>query len=195
MWVEVPIVHFFPLTMELYQCAFLSIIALVWVSRPTRAQELTTCPLNAQQYPSPTHLQNEAHFLSALDSFGDTLRANASEFPYNETSFSISIFTSSDDGLAWEYHHASPLLANSSQGARNVDADSIYRIASISKLTTIYLFLLCAGEDKWSDSIADWVPELLTAASLEGEAAVPKWKNITIGDLAGQIAGVSRDCK
>lgn len=181
--------------MKLYQGAILSIIGLGCVSTPTRAQQLTTCPLNAQQYPSPTHLRNEARFLSAVDGLGDKLRANASEFPYNETSFSISVFTTSDEGLAWEYHHASPLLTNSSQGARNVDADSIYRIASMSKLTTVYLFLLCAGEDKWSDSIADWIPELLTAASLEENAAVPDWQNITIGDLAGQIAGVSRDCK
>lgn len=181
--------------MNFYQGAVLSFIAVSWVSRPTRAQELTTCPLNAQQYPPPTHLRNEARFLSALDGLGNTLRANASEFPYNETSFSISVFTASDEGLAWEYHHASPLLANSSQGARSVDADSIYRVASMSKLTTVYLFLLCAGEDKWSDSIADWVPELLTGASLEKDAAIPDWQNITIGDLAGQIAGVSRDCK
>lgn len=159
------------------------------------AQELSICPLDAQQYPPPTHLGQDPLFKSALKGVADALDSNSTAFPYNETSFSIGVFTTSDEGLAWEYHRASPLLANSSQGATSVDADSIYRIASTSKLTTAYLFLVCAGEEKWSDPIAKWVPELLDGAPLTEDAVVPDWNKITVGDLAGHVAGVSRDCK
>lgn len=170
-------------------------LGIAGLSSHVTAQELSICPLDADQYPPPVQLSAEELFKSTVGGISRSLQQNATEFPYNETSFSIGVFSTTDEDLAWEYHHTSPLLANSSQGAKSVDADSVYRIASISKLTTVYLFLICAGEEHWTDPITKWVPELLDGTGLREGAVVPDWNSISIGDLAGQVAGLSRDCE
>ena len=167
----------------------------LWLHAVSYAQELSICPIDAQQYPPPVRLSIAPLFQSAALDIAEALDANSTAFPYNETSFSIGVFTTSDEAFVWHYYHASPLLANSWQGATTVDADSVYRTASIPKLTTIYVFLLTVGEEKWSDPITKWIPELLDGAPLSPHALVPDWCEITIGGLAGQIAGIGRDCR
>ena len=102
------------------------------------------------------------------------------------------MFSTSDEGLVYQYHHTDALLANSKRGATNADADSIYRIGSISKLLTLYVFLIHDGDRHFNDPIADHVPELLQAED-NWNSITPAWNDITIGDLAGQMAGLARD--
>jgi len=159
-----------------------------------RAQDnLRTCPLLGQQYPPPVGLSTEPAFQDAMDSIGAALDANATAFPYNVTSYSIGVFSVSEPGLAWEYHQTTALLANSTQGTRKVDADSVYRIGSISKLLTVYLLLVSQGDGSLSDPITKWIPEL-EDSNVTGRA-LSDWSTITIGDLAGQMGGLVRDCR
>ena len=44
--------------------------------------------------------------------------------------------------MLYQYHHTDALLASSTQGTNKLDADSIYRIGSISKLFTMYMMLI-----------------------------------------------------
>ena len=97
-------------------------------------------------------------------------------------------------GLFYQYHHIGPLVANSSYGVNKVDADSIYRIGSISKLLTIYLFLLSEGDVRWSDPVTKHLPQLLQYKTESWNDVTPDWESITVGDLAGQMAGLARDC-
>jgi CubicO group peptidase (beta-lactamase class C family) len=77
-------------------------------------------------------------------------------------------------------------VANSSYGTNKVDAESIYRIGSISKLLTVYLWLVREGDVRWSDPIAKHLPELLKYKADSWNNVTPDWNAITIGDLAGQ---------
>ena len=54
-----------------------------------------------------------------------------------------------------------------------MDGDTVYRIASISKLLTVYTLLLEIGDKYWGRAITDFIPEL--------RALVPKSRSDLIG--------------
>ena len=56
-------------------------------------------------------------------------------------------------------------MRNSSIGTQNVDADSVYRLGSIGKLFTVYLFLIREGDVRFKDPITMYIPELATASA------------------------------
>lgn len=78
---------------------------------------------------------------------------------------------------------------------KNVTENTIYRIGSNSKLVTAYLFLLEAGSRYWSQPVTDFVPELLeeTCSAAANSIDCTDWKDITLGALAGHMAGIARD--
>ena len=158
------------------------------------ASNLQACPLLGQSYPSPTHLASEPKFKDAVTALEAGFNKQLKTFPFNETSFSMSMFTTTDDGLLYQYHHTDALLSNSSAGTRKVDADSIYRIGSNSKLLTMYLFLISNGDLHFNDPVSRFVPELLQDAP-SWNSLTPNWTEITVGDLASQMGGLGRDCE
>ena len=157
--------------------------------------ELRTCALLGQQYPPPTAISAEPDFQSMTKSIEAMLESSIRGLPYNETTFSIGMFSTSEEDIAWQYHHATKLLSRSEHGAQTVDANSIYRIGSISKLLTMYLFLISEGDHRLSDPVTKYIPELQNAGHGRSDELIPNWSQITIGDLAGQMAGLARDCR
>lgn len=156
------------------------------------ASNIRACPLLGQQYPAPTQLSSSSQFKAATAQIDSAIRRNARSYSINETSLSIGMFSVSEPGLLYQYHHTDALLANSSHGTRRVDADSIYRIGSISKLFTMYMFLIQNGDRHFNDPIAEHVPALLGAGPA-WNPVTPQWNDITIGELAGQMGGLARD--
>lgn len=173
--------------MESWTALLLSLL----LTHATNAQIPTTCPLLGPQWPSPSNIASASTF----QTFADTLRSTLDREAYNTTtSFSIGIFSASEPDLLWQYHHSTVLLANGTQGTRQVDADSIYRIGSISKLLTVFTFLIAEGDGKWSDPVIKHLPELDLWAG-DVRHVTPDWAEITLGDLAGHMAGLGRDCE
>lgn len=158
----------------------------------TGASNLRACPLLGQQYPVPVQLSSNSDFHVATKQVENALKTNARAYSLNETSLSIGMFSTSEDGLLYQYHYTDALLANSSQGARTVDANSIYRIGSISKLLTMYMFLIEDGDRHFNDPIVEHVPALREVGHA-WNPITPKWNDITIGDLAGEMAGLADD--
>jgi len=61
---------------------------------------------------------------------------------------------------------------------------------------TVYAFLITAGEEHWGESVTKWVPELANASkTLHGQSKHVDWDAITLGNLAGHLSGIARDCK
>lgn len=150
------------------------------------------CPLLGQQYPQPVQIASEPRFQAAVKVLEGGLKQKSSNGTFNKLSFSLGMFSTSEDNLLWEYHHTSAGVANSTYGVQEVDADSIYRIGSISKLLTIYLWLISDGDRRWNHPITDYLPGLLEVSN-SGNGVTPDWESITVGDLAGQMAGLNRD--
>lgn len=59
-------------------------------------------------------------------------------------------------------------------------------MGSISKLMTIYLWLVEVGDVRWNEPVSKHLPELLTYKGDSWNDITPDWSAITLGDLAGQ---------
>lgn len=66
-----------------------------------------------------------------------------------------------------------------------VDSNTIFRVASVTKVFTVLAVLLEDAKMKMEDLISKFVPELND----------PKWAEITVGMLTSQISGAPRDGK
>ena len=153
------------------------------------------CPLLGQQYLPPTQLAEEPKFQAATRKIDATLNAAVEKAPYKDVSFSIGMFSASNEGLAYQYHHTSGAVANSTYGTKKVDADSIYRMGSISKLLTVYLWLIHEGDQGFNKPIGEILPQLKQYSEDSWNDVTSDWTDITVGDLAGQMGGLSRDCE
>lgn len=77
-----------------------------------------------------------------------------------------------------------------------MDENSVYRIGTLSQMFTVYAFLIAAGEEHWDESVTKWVPELANASEiLNDQSKYVDWNAVTLGDLAGHLSGIARDCK
>ncbi|KAI8623634.1 putative secreted beta-lactamase [Xylariaceae sp. FL1651] len=151
------------------------------------------CPLQGQQFPAPTGLPSEALFHNATKSIEHIIRGNLTLAPYNDTTFSLGMFSTTHDELIYQFHHTDAAVATSGNGTNEVDADSIYRIASITKILTIYQWLIKDGDRRFNDPISDFIPQLTQFEKKQDYYPAPSWSEITVNDLAMYLAGVARD--
>lgn len=109
----------------------------------------------------------------------------------SNVTFSMGIFSLHDpNATAFQYHHGSSQLAVSENGAKNIDADSVYRIASVSKLITVLTGLLSLSEEDWATPLAEFFPSLQNATSVTTVQSAPSWKDITPRALASHMSGI-----
>jgi hypothetical protein len=184
--------------------SFFTTISLVYLS-----ESFKLCPLLQRTVPVPTSLPQSALFQQTLKNITATLdQGIASQLlgvDFNTTTFSISIFSSVENStlgnepFLWQYQHTAPSLASAASGTKSVDADSIYRIGSLTKVFTVLNLLVNGGAFYWEQPITTFVPELAAAAkSLNAEQSPIEyvaWDEITIGDLASHMSGIGRDCR
>jgi CubicO group peptidase (beta-lactamase class C family) len=115
------------------------------------------------------------------------------------TSFSIDVYSITQATPLFTYHYSAPGLSNPVEGVAKVDSNTIFRVGSASKLWTVYLYLIEAGDVSFKEPITKYIPELATyaktnAAALANDGTdITAWKDITIGALASQMAGIARD--
>ncbi|SMQ55560.1 unnamed protein product [Zymoseptoria tritici ST99CH_3D7] len=162
----------------------------------TLAQSTQICPLLGQQWPAPSNIANESDFISAARSIDDDLNASAlNGTAFNGTSFSIGLFSVTDPDIIYQYHHTDDSVKNSKDGVGQVDSRSVYRVGSISKLLTVYLFLVREGWHKLCAPVTDYLPALqkVNVTTSDLDVVVPHWSEITIGELASHLGGVAGD--
>ncbi|KAH7311435.1 putative secreted beta-lactamase [Stachybotrys elegans] len=161
------------------------------------ASSTKVCPLLGPGFPVPTNLPSNDRFQKAVAEFNQSLdnalktgNTPLGPFPVNLTSFSIGMFNVADEGMIYQYHYTDPVVQNSTVGTKEVNANTVYRLASISKMLTVYLFLITEGLEHYHDPITNYIPELTTIEVQDGVA--PDWRHITIGQLASHFAGLGR---
>ena len=171
-----------------------SLAALV-VPLAAAASKKQICPIKGQQCPTATNLASEKRFQDAVAKIEDAIAANLTKAPYNETTFSIGMFSGNDHELLRQYHHTAASVANSTLGTTKADANSIYRIGSISKILTLYMWLINDGDKKFNHPITDFIPQLAQDEVQQDYYVAPRWDEITVNDLAMFLAGFARNCK
>jgi hypothetical protein len=89
----------------------------------------------------------------------DGLAAQKSQYGtmYNDTAFSASIFSLQTGESLWQYHYEAPALPEESFTKGKITEDSIYRIGSITKATTMYTWLVGLGESTFYDPITKYI--------------------------------------
>ena len=183
------------------QCLFLAFAIFIYL--PCVFSDLLS-----PTYPPPQDLASDQSFVSAawdnltsiLETYLNTSTNDiASLSGPKSLTFSAGMFSVRDETAAesLQFHHTSAEVANSTYGINQVDGDSIYRVASITKLITALAGELELSTTDWERPITDFVPTL-SALSQEnpGEddpANVVQWETVTLAALASQIAGVPRD--
>ncbi|KAI0855115.1 beta-lactamase/transpeptidase-like protein [Xylaria cubensis] len=173
---------------------YLIIILIAICIHISRAEDnKRICPLKGSQFPAPTGLGSETLFRNATGVIEQSIRASLTAAPYNETTFSIGMFDTTDDELLYEFHHTDPTVATSEIGTNEVDADSIYRIASITKILTVYQWLIADGDRKFNSPVSDFIPQLLQYENGQDDYPAPRWDEITVNDLAMFLSGIGRD--
>ena len=160
------------------------------------------CPLYGQNYPAPTGLATSKHVEAAAESVLDQLlKAKNGTTSYgpldtDTTAFSVDFYSLESEGTLFSHHYTpAQLLGQRTVGVEEVDSDTIYRVGSVSKLWTVYLYLIAAGEQSWNEPITKFIPELHEL--VQGQEPDPTsdvdWQSITVGALASHLAGIGRD--
>jgi CubicO group peptidase (beta-lactamase class C family) len=107
--------------------------------------------------------------------------------------------SSHETSSIFTYHHSAPALAHPTEGVANVDSNTIYHSGSVSKLLTVYTYLLAAGHVSFNEPVTKYVPEPAAyakknAAALEAsDIDLFDWNDVKVGALASQLAGMARD--
>lgn len=172
--------------------ALLSLVYLV----NTQSTSLD-CPILGPDFPAPQNISTSPLILAAQTSFFKLL-SNYTSSIGNDSAFSISLFSVDEDELIFQYHH-SPTLPPAT-GVSTVDADSIYRIGSCTKVFSVWTFLIEVGDSYFSEPVTRYVPELAAMATQSNNNSVGydevdkvRWDDVTLGALASQMAGIARD--
>ncbi|RJE25784.1 Beta-lactamase [Aspergillus sclerotialis] len=167
------------------------------------------CPLLGPVFPAPKHLSKSGVFKRAKHKISSAIDEAISEaktsktpifYPEN-TSISLEVFSSHDKHPLFYYSYTSPATRNAKRGVQKVDRDTIFRIGSCSKLWTVFLFLIKMGDEPFNEPVAKYIPEIKIAAeNIKSNATarsegvnVVRWDEVTVGELASQLAGITRD--
>ncbi|KAL3490045.1 beta-lactamase/transpeptidase-like protein [Aspergillus germanicus] len=123
-------------------------------------------------------------------------RSNSTLAALKDLTFSIGLFSPHDSGATGlQYHHTSAEIRNATNGTNKVDADSIYRVASVSKLITVLAGLVELEPADWERPLSELSPALSKSLRESSGTLDPvydtQWDAITPSALAAHLAGVS----
>jgi hypothetical protein len=175
--------------------------ALLVLTGVTATLAAPNCPPLGAVFPKPTNLLSSAVVKAAIANITATLEVRDKDNSTGafDNSYGIEVFSATDSKeTIFSWYHTAPSLAKSNTtGVRTVDADTVYRLGSLTKIFTIYTWLVQDGDTKWNEPITKYVPELAGREDLAKDDPLTNvnWEEVTIGALASQLAGVVRDCK
>ncbi|KAI1270955.1 beta-lactamase/transpeptidase-like protein [Xylaria sp. FL0933] len=152
----------------------------------------STCPLEGPVFPKPLQISESDAVKAAISNLTETFKGitdNAQNY-----SFALEVFSAHEPDPVFSVLHTAPKLATlNTTGVKTVDGDTVFRLGSLTKVYTIYTFLVNAGDTIWNEPITKYVPELQTLANRSDPVADTAWEKVTIGGLATQMTGIPRD--
>ncbi|KAI1499928.1 beta-lactamase/transpeptidase-like protein [Biscogniauxia marginata] len=150
------------------------------------------CPPLGPVLPAPaspsTHGAVQSAVAAIINAFQETTAA------LNSTGISVAVKSIHETSPLLDLHYTPPNL--NATGTTKVDAQSIYRIGSISKIFPI-LALLTQKSVRLDDPITKYVPELLQLKGEEtdgvNDITTVHWDQVTLGALASHMSGIGTD--
>ena len=182
----------------------LALVLLFWFCE-TQSTSSKPCPLGPP-FPPPRSLSKQPSILAASKKLTTTLRTALDKgttiygpLDGASTSFSVDVYSLHEQKPLFTQHHSAPDLAHPTSGVSVVDSNTVYRLGSTSKLITVYLYLVSAGDTSWNDPITTYIPELASYAQQHVQSLPQNkieyfdWHSVTVGALASQLGGIPRD--
>ncbi len=142
------------------------------------------CPLLGPAYPEVANLGSSAAFKTAKTAIDNEIaNALAGGQLDKGTYFGIQVFSKISEKPLYEKYYGP-----------SIGADTVYSIASISKLITVYATLTEIGDKYWDEPITKYVPELANR-KVKNPVYDINWDEVTLGALASHLAGIPQHCK
>ncbi|KAI0508697.1 beta-lactamase/transpeptidase-like protein [Xylaria bambusicola] len=155
-------------------------------------QAAPTCPLEGPVFPKPLRLASSEAMKVAISNLTETFKGITGGA--QNYSFALQVFSAHDPDPVFSVLHTAPKLATlNTTGVKKVDEDTVFRVGSLTKIYSIYLFLINAGDKVWNEPITNYVPELRELINGSDPVVNTDWERVTIGGLATQMTGVPRD--
>lgn len=162
---------------------------------------LPNCPISGAEFPPPQRLTQHPKWQEALVNLTDAFNFLDTNITGKSLSYSVQIFsTNPGKALLAERHRTASDLLPDTEGVKEVDGNTVYRLGSVSKIFTILAFLAEVGDVHWNTPVTRFIPELAQYSSQVStqyldDVRRTDWEDITIGALAAQVSGIGRDCK
>ncbi|KAK0392840.1 hypothetical protein NLU13_2334 [Sarocladium strictum] len=154
--------------------------------------------LGGPAFPSPSSLLGSDALTSAAQKFDDSVEASDA-VQSNQTAWAVAVFSTHDEEPLYERYYT----PDYDVGVSEVGRDSVFRMASVSKVFGVWTFLVEVGDDHFNEPITKYVPELAAAAAAATNQTAEgvvyddidhvRWDEVTLGQLASQLAGIPRD--
>ncbi|RGP63530.1 beta-lactamaselike 1 [Fusarium sporotrichioides] len=171
---------------------FLS-LSLAVLPQQAQAQQ-TPCPLLGAIFPPVQHPLKSTNFSNTIANLNTTFNDLEKNGTLNglNTTYYVQAFSASDTLFQ---HGYVPQAMQGFLTSGTLNEDTVFRIGSVSKLLTVYTLLAEVGMKHMNDPVTKWVPELAHAAKEnKGDPARKvQWGEVTIGQLSGHLAGISRN--
>ncbi|KAK4182804.1 beta-lactamase/transpeptidase-like protein [Podospora australis] len=148
------------------------------------------CPPFGPVLPAPTKPSVDPAVVSAVAAFKQIMGVVTST--YNYSAVAIGLKSAQDDNYLVNYTYTPP--NRDPRGAQEVGLDTVFRIASASKIFPV-LALLRAGISL-DDSVTKYLPQLRDLnkqAREQNSIWAVDWDEITLGALASHVAGIPAD--
>ncbi|KAL9471077.1 hypothetical protein ACSS6W_009018 [Trichoderma asperelloides] len=149
------------------------------------------CPPMGPVLPPPTSPHTDPGFDSAAAKLTATLQKLTSG--YNSSAVSMGVMSIHEAAPMFEFHYSPPNF--DPRGVSQVNSDTVYRLASMTKLFTV-LGLLRIDGINLEDPITKYLPELRDLhkeASAQDTIHVVDWDSITLEALAAHQGGIGAD--
>src|SRR5687767_7590631 len=132
------------------------------------------------------------HSSSAIKQAAEGLRAALDEQfgSIQASGISVGVKSIHGDKPLFDYHFT-PEVAED-VGTDKIDADTIYRVGSVSKLVPVLAILQLNGVNL-DDSILEYIPELQSDSDDEIDST--QWEDVTIRALMSHMSGITTDSK
>ncbi|KAI0509418.1 beta-lactamase/transpeptidase-like protein [Xylaria bambusicola] len=155
----------------------------------------TTCPLAGPGFPSSAHLSNSSALSQSIAKFEKLSRSTS--LKGNDAAWAVALFSSRENKTLYEHYYTPPVDI----GVSRVDRDSIFRIGSVTKVFSVWSFLIEAGDEYFHEPVTKYIPELANSSCAKGanqqevynDIDCIRWNEVTLGQLASQSAGIPRD--
>ncbi|KAF4995730.1 hypothetical protein FGRMN_4937 [Fusarium graminum] len=152
------------------------------------------CPLLGPIFPPVDHPLKSTAFSTAIAHLNTTFKELDQNGTFEElnTTLFVQAFSASD--IIFQHGYAPPAM-KSFLTSGTLNENTVFRVGSVSKLLTVYTLLAEVGMKRMNDPVTKWVPELARAAqrNIGDVTRKVQWDEVTVGQLAGHLAGISRN--